>query len=89
MSALADRIAAEYAATAPALPPAQAARRRQALQTLLARGLPGVRDENWRYANLRALEKARFAPLPGGTVEPQSLPAPIAGWVRHVFVDGV
>ncbi|HTY49761.1 MAG TPA: hypothetical protein VMB48_08720, partial [Steroidobacteraceae bacterium] len=82
MSALAESIAAQFEAAAPALPPVvEPARRRQALGALLARGLPGIRDENWRYANLRALEKVRFAPLPGGGADAAALPAPIAGWV--------
>src|SRR5580700_6049834 len=90
-SALLTRIAAEHAATlAVQSPGAQAqAHRRSALQSLLARGLPTSRDENWRYANLRALEKANFTPgTTAGAVSASHLPAPIEGFARFVFVDG-
>ena len=51
--------------------------------------LPTNKDENWRYANLRPLAKARaeavadVAPIAAGT-----LPAPLPGHERWVFVDG-
>ena len=32
------------------------------MKTLASEGLPVTRDENWKYANLRALERVRFAP---------------------------
>ena len=98
-TALATRIAEEYAAAAAELPArvVSAARRELAVQALNAQGLPATRDENWKYANLRALERVRFAPpsaKPGGaapaTPWPESaLPAPIAGYARHTYVDGV
>jgi Fe-S cluster assembly protein SufD len=95
-TALATRIAAEYAAAADALPAriVSTTRRELAVKALCAQGLPGMRDENWKYANLRALERVRFAP--GGTPPAASapltaaaLPAPIEGYARHTFVDGV
>jgi Fe-S cluster assembly protein SufD len=85
---LAARIAEEFAAAAhePNDP-----RRQRALQALTERGLPTSRDENWKYVNLRPLEKVRFAP-PSGAVQPtitaQDLPAAVAK-SRYVFIDGV
>ena len=62
-SALATRIAAEHAAAAETLSTEVVSRerRRAAIETLAAEGLPTTRDENWKYANLRPLEKVRFA----------------------------
>ncbi|HTU67314.1 MAG TPA: SufD family Fe-S cluster assembly protein [Steroidobacteraceae bacterium] len=51
--------------------------------------LPTNRDENWRYANLRPLAKARpdaVADSASGTAA--SLPPPLPGFERWVFVDG-
>lgn len=89
---LASRIAAEHAAAADSLPAGVVApaRRRRAIDALLACGLPTSRDENWRYANLRLLERVRFTP--SGTQAapaPAELPAAIDGFARYVFVDGV
>ena len=96
---LSARIAEEYAAAAAALPAGvvSAERRRAALQALGLQGLPGPRDENWKYANLRALERVRFAPA--GTLAPSEaalpavsageLPAALKGYIRYTFVDGV
>ena len=68
-----------------------AARRQGALQALLDRGLPTSRDENWKYVNLRPLDKVRFAP-PSSHARPaiavSDLPAAV-GKSRYVFVDGV
>src|ERR1700692_606879 len=96
-TALATRIASEYAAAAHELPGrvVSGARRELAVQALGAQGLPGMRDENWKYANLRTLERMRFAPLPPAAAAPApqlsaaALPVPIAGYLRHTFVDGV
>lgn len=59
----------------------------------LAPGLPTTRDENWKYASLRALERVRFRPP--GTLDAAAvdtartlLPPPVPGTVRVVFVDG-
>jgi len=90
-SALLTRIAAEHAAALAAQHPGPRtlAHRRNALQSLLARGLPSGRDENWRYANLRALEKANFTPATSAAEpRPEQLPAAIEGFARLVFVDG-
>ncbi|MBP8909727.1 MAG: Fe-S cluster assembly protein SufD, partial [Pseudoxanthomonas sp.] len=62
--------------------------RRQALAALLADGLPGPREEAWKYTPLRALERRAFAaadPAPPAC-DPALLadiPAP-----RLVFVNG-
>lgn len=55
--------------------------------------LPSNRDENWKYANLRALARARFepspAPAPGLLGELASvLPAALEGFPRLVLLDG-
>ena len=50
--------------------------------------LPTSRDENWRYANLRPLARARpdaVAPVDALSVE---LPPPLPGYLRWVYVDG-
>ena len=92
-SALTTRIAADYASVAAAHPAADAAgqRRRAAIEALEAVGLPGGRDENWKYANLRALERARFAPAAAAqpAALPHDLPGPLPGFARYVLIDGV
>lgn len=51
--------------------------------------LPNNRDENWRYANLRALAKARPEAVPASPViSSDALPPAIPGFARWVFVDG-
>ena len=96
-SPLLQRIAEEQATAANALGGSAAvcARRRRALDALLATGLPTPRDENWRYANLRPLERMRFAPASVGTAEAAPslidagcLPPRVPGFTRYVFVDG-
>src|SRR5476651_637241 len=97
-NALATRIAQEYAAASEQLPPGivSAQQRRLAIATLASQGLPASRDENWKYANLRALERVRFAPA-SALAQAQSsepalvaaeLPAAIDGYARYTFVDG-
>jgi Fe-S cluster assembly protein SufD len=91
-STLTERIAQEHAATEESLPSGviPRARRRRAIATLLAKGLPTPRDENWRYANLRPLERARFAPASGGPApHAGELPPPLPGYHRYVYLDGV
>ena len=88
---LTARIIEEHANAFGALPPAgaTAARRRTALEALTASGLPTSRDENWKYANLRPLERLRFIPAPAAQpLTPTDLPAAIPGFARYVFVDG-
>ena len=52
--------------------------------------LPTNRDENWRYANLRPLAKARAdaAVSDAGARASIVLPAPLPNYERWVFVDG-
>jgi Fe-S cluster assembly protein SufD len=98
-ASLATRIAEQHAAAAASLPGdvVSRERRRSAIETLSVEGLPTTRDENWKYANLRPLEKVRFAPLPGAGVKADSspsvaladLPPAVEGYARYVFVDGV
>ncbi|HXO15394.1 MAG TPA: Fe-S cluster assembly protein SufD [Steroidobacteraceae bacterium] len=88
---LTARILEEHANTFRALPPAgaTAARRRTAIAALRASGLPTSRDENWKYANLRPLERLRFIPAPPAeAIVATDLPAAIPGFGRYVFVDG-
>ncbi|HSY04517.1 MAG TPA: SufD family Fe-S cluster assembly protein [Steroidobacteraceae bacterium] len=92
-STLTNRIVEDYASVAAALPAAGAAaqRRRGAIEALRAVGLPGARDENWKYANLRPLERLRFVPaVPAPPAQlPATEPAPLPGFARYVLVDGV
>src|SRR3569833_2020186 len=100
-SALATRIAEEHAAASAALPEEVVSRerRRRAIETLESEGLPTSRDENWKSANLRPLEKVRFAPpaatwapgaagaAAGAAVAPNltaaGLPPAIEGYARY------
>ena len=86
---LATRIAEDFAA-ASHIPTDQ--QRQRAMQALAERGLPTARDENWKYVNLRPLEKVRFAPPAAEAQAPvtvQDLPAAIERYARYTFVDGV
>jgi len=92
-AATSRRVADEYAAVRESLPAGVVSRerRQEAIEALAARGLPTTRDENWRYTNLRPLEKARFAPAAADLPQPSGfgLPAKLDGFARYVFVDGV
>jgi Fe-S cluster assembly protein SufD len=99
-SSLATRIAEQHAEAAASLPGdvVSRERRRSAIETLAVEGLPTTRDENWKYANLRPLDKVRFAPLPEAArknltalspVKLADLPPPVEGYARYTFVDGV
>ncbi|MEO8017520.1 MAG: SufD family Fe-S cluster assembly protein [Pseudomonadota bacterium] len=50
--------------------------------------LPTNKDENWRYANLRPLAKARVDEVAATPGTPINLPAPLPDYERWVFVDG-
>jgi Fe-S cluster assembly protein SufD len=50
--------------------------------------LPTNRDENWRYANLRPLAKARPDAVDGAAAPSPSLSDPLPGYPRWVFIDG-
>ncbi len=87
-AALLQKIAADFASVPQA---ARLPRRQEAMDELTARGLPGGRDENWKYVNLRSLDKLRFAPpqQPAPVLQPDQLPAAIEGYARYTFIDGV
>jgi Fe-S cluster assembly protein SufD len=88
-AALSKRILDEYAAVRESLPAAvvNPERRQEAIRALAAGGLPTTRDENWRYTNLRPLERARLAPVAAASPRP-NLPAGLARFARYAFVDG-
>jgi Fe-S cluster assembly protein SufD len=93
MTALTSRIVAEFEESPAPLPPSAgrgAARRRAAIAALETAGLPSSRDENWKYANLRSLERVRFRPAPAEQVllPAADLPAPLPGIPRYLFIDG-
>jgi len=95
MSAIAQ-LALDHAAVLDALPADEVSRaaRCATLAMLTGQGLPGAREENWRYANLRPLEQLRFTPrlTPDDGALAQAtalLPAPLAGFDRYVVVDGL
>jgi Fe-S cluster assembly protein SufD len=50
--------------------------------------LPSNRDENWRYANLRPLAKARPETIEPVTAAARQLPPVVPGFDRWVYVDG-
>lgn len=93
-----ERISAEFEAAqgvAPAPQAAELTQRRAALQAALAAGLPGQRDEGFRYAQLRPLDRLKFTALtPGAGANPAIaeaealLPRPLPGFARVVYVDG-
>ena len=83
LSPLARRIATEHAASA-------AADRRPALERFLSQGLPAARDEDWRYANLKPLDKAVFAPpATAAALDASLLPEALEDHARYVFIDGL
>ena len=98
-SALTARISEQHANTVRALSARLpgAARRSAAIEALAAAGLPVTRDENWKYANLRPLERQSFSPAaltpPAAAAAAArlaaDLPARLDGFARYVFVDGV
>ena len=76
------RDAAAFAARRGGAPPRRARRARART------GLPTTRDENWKYANLRALERLRFVPAPGGMAHPTGTPAGTDPGLRALRVRG-
>ncbi|HEY6516248.1 MAG TPA: SufD family Fe-S cluster assembly protein [Steroidobacteraceae bacterium] len=91
-SALAKRALDEYGTVRESLPAEVVSRerRQEAIEALAVRGLPTTRDENWRYSNLRPLERARFAPVAVSQPLPSEadLPPRLDGFARFTFVDG-
>jgi Fe-S cluster assembly protein SufD len=65
--------------------------RRRAIDAIAAKGLPTTRDENFKYANLRPVEKAAFRSVALQERRPlalSDLPPVVASYARYVFVDG-
>ena len=82
MNAL-ERILADFGSAGDSAPARQAA-----AEALSTHALPTRREENWRYANLRALEAVRsFLPAAAPANHPV-LPPALPGYSRLVFVDG-
>jgi Fe-S cluster assembly protein SufD len=83
MSAL-ERMLEEFAAQ-----PEPAAAQRAAAAALRSGALPTRHDENWHYADLRAIESVqRFTPAAAAETAQLALPAPLAGFTRLVLCDG-
>lgn len=59
--------------------------RENALAQFAETGLPGVRDEQWRYTNLRALKQNSFSL---STPTSLTVELPVSNQPRLVFVDG-
>ena len=88
-----ERIAARHAGLASSFAggPAWARRREHSLDTLLSRGLPDRRDENWKYLDHARLAEYRFDAAPRPGVGATGLPPrllSIADARRVVLVDG-
>ena len=67
--------------------PGDVAARDAAAELFAATGLPGVRDEAWRYTSLRALADSNFEePLTEVSIAPD--PGPLPDGPRLVFVNG-
>lgn len=67
--------------------------RAQGSRRFEAVGFPTQQDENWRYTNVRSIQRQAFARSTGGWSEPQkerlaSCALPGVGSSRYVFVDG-
>jgi len=92
VTALTARILDDFASTAREQPAAGRVtqRRAAAMRALETVGLPISRDENWKYANLRSLERVRFTPAPVVRDLPSTadLPPSLPGIARFVFIDG-
>lgn len=90
-STLHERILAEHRELAAVRAAAGAAFQGVLLDAAGVAALPTARSENWKYANLRVLEKVRFSPAPpvrDSAAARSALPAAIGGFARIVFVDG-
>lgn len=96
-SPLIDRVLADYRRVAAELPDDAERRteRARAAARLADLGWPSARDEQWRYTNLRALERigsfspgtaAEAASLPA--IELPALPPELPGFERLIYVDG-
>ncbi|RYZ58716.1 MAG: hypothetical protein EOP08_16060, partial [Proteobacteria bacterium] len=93
-NAFATRLRADFDAIESKLPTdvVSLEARRGAVHRLAEWGLPALRDDEWRYTNLRALQgTASLRPRTDGASEQavSNLPARLPGAVRLVFIDGV
>jgi Fe-S cluster assembly protein SufD len=86
-----ERVLRDFDAVVAELPEAALPRlaRTRAREELSRLGWPSARDEQWRYANLRAFERVQFRPAPTIDTPHPELPAPLPGFERMVFIDGV
>ena len=82
----ASRYAAEYESIAPMLPgqklPWLQRLRAQALEKFSARGFPSLREEEWRYTNVSAIEKKLFSPSINRAAGPVD-----ADWLKQYQLD--
>lgn len=65
--------------------------RSRAIEKALAAGLPELRNDAWRYSDLRYLSSVPLSPLPlapADVPEAAELPARLEGFVRLVFTNG-
>ncbi|MEO8754027.1 MAG: SufD family Fe-S cluster assembly protein [Casimicrobiaceae bacterium] len=90
-----ERVQMEFDAASASLPGKvlPLASRRSAVARLMDLGLPALRDDAWRYANLRPLQSVHLRSVsPDAAVDFDStglrLGAPLPGAIRLVFVDG-
>lgn len=85
-----DRYAAVHGQLPGADLPWLSALRDKAASVFGKTGIPTVRDEDWRYTNLRPLEGFDLSADPGAGVSftKDTLPTPFGSGVRLVFVDG-
>ncbi len=82
--ALLEALARDFRADTDALAPLRA----KALASARRRGLPTLRDEDWKYTDLAKLSLAPAAPAQDAGLAPADVPfANDCGW-RIVFVDG-
>ncbi|MFC5302877.1 Fe-S cluster assembly protein SufD [Azospira restricta] len=100
MNAVADRPLVDFARLQATLPgrelPWLAGLRAEALAAFAASGYPTLRDEDWKYTSVAAIEQAAFAlqpPAAAGSVDLGDLAAQVEalalpGALRLVFVDG-
>src|SRR4029077_12038661 len=90
-SATLERILRDFDTAVPQLPEGVVPRedRLRAAQELSRLGWPSARDEQWRYANLRAFDHVReFRPRAATAPTGLQLPDPLPGFERRLFVDG-
>ncbi len=65
--------------------------RSRAIEKALAAGLPELRNDTWRYSDLRYLSSVPLAPMelaPADVPEAAELPERLEGFVRLVFANG-